>query len=1141
MSWRSRYNPLGIQMLPDNLYKQVFGTETTDDIWRLSQPSSYDLQKCLQHLKRHDLLPKEDDEIDTIYELNKHLSNPLSELRTRIATHEDIRMDIPKLEGVNIDRHFRKLGKKYSATYKKMALDLIENSEKMIQSMPREWSDEAGWTRYEPQESGGYKIDRVKTPLEPNLIFDVEICMNSDLKNAPTLAVAMSPKAWYSWTSPRLFDSDKQESKPHITTEDLIPFESSAKKEKLLVGHNVSFDRSYLSDQYSLQASRTRFLDTLSLHMCICGLTGLQRALKTAHKRKLKDEQEPVEIEAEHSWVESGSLNNLADVYQFHCKSTISKDARDIFVKGSLSDVRDEFQSLMTYCANDVKATFEVFKVLFAKYTDRFPHPVTLAGMLEMSNMYLPVNVHNWQQYIQKSQATYDEYEQRLGKSLQHLAKRACSMPEEDYSKDLWLWDADWSKQQIKPSRGKYEKWLKENKETIEKQLPIGRQVQLIYDTKAFQRAIDPFLPGFPKWYKDLCCPFNKAESMLGDREWQPGPILISTQMRITPKIMQLTWNGYPLHYNQKYGWGYLVPDDDFIAKYAELPEDHPYAKFPTEQLQNFCRNLSKSHILMQDAASSTTDKSHDDLVHQRINELRDNTQLGTLNLIRLMKRLYRRKKITPKYKSEYCADVEIPGAYFIRIPHKQGSAFNVGNPLSKDFISRLEDGTLSSSDNDLAKMYLTHSMSLSYWKNNHKRIKGQMVVPIDRDATGLGAILPRVIVAGTVTRRAVEPTWLTASNQDTSRIGSELKAMIQAPSGYSFVGADVDSQELWIASLMGDSYSYKIHGGTGLSYMTLRGSKSNNTDMHSKTASLIGITRGDAKVLNYARIYGAGQKFIERFLINTNNQMSAAEAKLKANTIFKETKGIRRYFKSTMSMNSNKSQQKSDITSTQSIPVQICKEDDQDQTSYDYETDNLLKKKTSNRNDVRVYWEGGTESATFNKLEEIASSNEPRTPVLECQISQALEPAQDVAQDFVTSRVNWVVQSSAVDFLHLVLVNMRWLFEKLEIDGRFSISIHDEVRYLVKDEDKYKAAFALQVSNLLVRAYFAYKLNMRDLPISVAFFSSVEIDKCLRKEVDAECRSPSNPYGMRETHGIPNGESLDIKQTLAKYTYKVE
>lgn len=47
----------------------------------------------------------------------------------------------------------------------------------------------------------------------------------------------------------------------------------------------------------------------------------------------------------------------------------------------------------------------------------------------------------------------------------------------------------------------------------------------------------------------------------------------------------------------------------------------------------------------------------------------------------------------------------------------------------------------------------------------------------------------------------------------------------------------------------------------------------------------------------------------------------------------------------------------------------------------------------------------------------------------------------------FMTSRVNWVVQSSAVDYLHLMLVCMKWLFNKYNIDGRFCISIHDEVR----------------------------------------------------------------------------------------------
>lgn len=38
--------------------------------------------------------------------------------------------------------------------------------------------------------------------------------------------------------------------------------------------------------------------------------------------------------------------------------------------------------------------------------------------------------------------------------------------------------------------------------------------------------------------------------------------------------------------------------------------------------------------------------------------------------------------------------------------------------------------------------------------------------------------------------------------------------------------------------------------------------------------------------------------------------------------------------------------------------------------------------------------WTGGTESEMFNKLESIAMSDTPRTPVLGCCISRALEPS---------------------------------------------------------------------------------------------------------------------------------------------------
>ena len=105
-----------------------------------------------------------------------------------------------------------------------------------------------------------------------------------------------------------------------------------------------------------------------------------------------------------------------------------------------------------------------------------------------------------------------------------------------------------------------------------------------------------------------------------------------------------------------------------------------------------------------------------------------------------------------------------------------------------------------------------------------------------------------------------MEKLWLTATNAAPDRIGSELKAMVQAPTDWVLVGADVDSQEQWIAAVLGDSL-VGVHGGTPLGWMVLQGSKTEGTDLHSKISKMIGISRHAAKVLNYARMYGAGVK----------------------------------------------------------------------------------------------------------------------------------------------------------------------------------------------------------------------------------------------------------------------------------------
>lgn len=77
---------------------------------------------------------------------------------------------------------------------------------------------------------------------------------------------------------------------------------------------------------------------------------------------------------------------------------------------------------------------------------------------------------------------------------------------------------------------------------------------------------------------------------------------------------------------------------------------------------------------------------------------------------------------------------------------------------------------------------------------------------------------------------------------------------------------------------------------------MTLQGKKSQGTDLHSCTADAVGISREHAKVFNYGRIYGAGQPFAERLLMQFNHRLSQNEAASKARQMYALTKGLRRY-----------------------------------------------------------------------------------------------------------------------------------------------------------------------------------------------------------------------------------------------------
>lgn len=151
-----RMNPLNIQMLSRNLHKQIFrGLEP--------ECREEDVERSIRHLQKHKLWGKE------------------------ASLLPDVKLNLPRMYGKNIDEHFRVLAQKQSLPYLQAAnkLQLAE-----LPPMPQEWNWEVGWTRYGPNGQS----QKVDFPEETALVFDVEVCMSEG--KCPTLAVAVSPTNW---------------------------------------------------------------------------------------------------------------------------------------------------------------------------------------------------------------------------------------------------------------------------------------------------------------------------------------------------------------------------------------------------------------------------------------------------------------------------------------------------------------------------------------------------------------------------------------------------------------------------------------------------------------------------------------------------------------------------------------------------------------------------------------------------------------------------------------------------------------------------------------------------------------------------------------------------------------------------------
>lgn len=882
-----RGNEIGISMISEDIRKKMFG--------ELEEASNIAVRLAKKELKLRDYYP-----------LN---TSPTKALK----------MPIPELLGEDLKEHWETIGETQAQPYYDLAWKMRDLNKQDVPPIPENWKEEAGWHRYDKSSPKGKPV---KYPEEEVIIFDVETLVQ--VSQYPIMACALSTEAWYLWLSPAYFNVGvKQE---------LIPLGDNT---RLVIAHNANYDIARVKESYSsdYDLDNIRYLDTLSLHTAVSGMSSRQRLIyKTDYQPKWKEHTCPA---------------SLKDIVKFYGNEEMEKEDRNYFVNGDLNDIQSRFQKLSNYNANDCLCLLKAYRVLFRTFCQKNPHKVTFAGMLSMSREFLPTTEKTWMNYLSNSSSAYKESEKATYEILKELAEEAI------------------------------QQW-KEDKESV-KTDPFLRHLDWNEPSSRARKLKDK-----PEWYRSLV---------------KKNKLLITAGQDVAKYLLRLEWKQFPVYKHPEHKWGFLVPKD------SEHKEVHNPSSFLNSDLE----------------------------------------------------------VVEDKHSAFY---------FFYKIPHKDGGNANVGDLLSKDFLRYFEIGVLSS-QNPKALQVLQEKIKCSYWKSSHSRIEEQLVIT---NENGDSTIIPRLAPMGTITRRATENTWLTASNPKPNKIGTELKQTVRVDSDkYSIVGADVASQEAWLSAVYGDSDFQKIFGCTAYGVQCLIGDKSKKTDFHSSTAKIINdaikevcgetevnveISRGEAKIFNYSRLYLAGEKSTVATLKELVKGLDEEEYKDIIRDLFAETKGER-------------------------------------QNEYGV-----------------AYWAGGRESYTFNYLERVARSSDPTTPLLGSKITSALHPINLDNDEFLPSRGNWVVQSSGVDFLHCLITATDYLIHKYGIKARLMLSIHDEYRYLCHKGHEYNLAWAMQVAHLWTRALVVYNLGFTDLPEVVAWFEEVDVDFCLRKEASDPCITPSSPNG---------------------------
>lgn len=395
-----------------------------------------------------------------------------------------------------------------------------------------------GWTRYrwvrnKTLGSVSWEVEHVgDRGLSgiPIAVFDCETFVKGSDFGHPILATAVSSDSYWIW----MHESFVAPSIPYKPR--LVPLNTT---NSILIAHNVGFDRQRTSEAYYLRHDPFHptepfgnlWFDTMSAHINVSGLASEQRFWYTQTDTSSFKYMTPPR------WVDSGSMNNLVDAYNFHCQpfeklEKETKKTRNLFVvANSMSDFVPNRDELVTYALRDAMVTFELYSILILKYLQSNPSLTTLYGHFAQTSSILPVTP-DWPYWVSNCEKVWEESISKQDELLSQIAEQVL----DDWRNDLidvesdpWLSQLDWEANYA----------LKKD----------GKPKSVWY--------------GIPMWYRKNA----KNDKEKGRIVLEP----ITTKSRLSHILLRLKWEGQPMIYTSDCGWTYW--DDDKL-EYVRVP--HP-------------------------------------------------------------------------------------------------------------------------------------------------------------------------------------------------------------------------------------------------------------------------------------------------------------------------------------------------------------------------------------------------------------------------------------------------------------------------------------------------------------------------------------------------------------------------------------